>query len=195
MIGCVMPVRKRTIGSFRFHIAMCHELAWSCSGATRFGNSTSRDVLASSHKHIGQSSKRWSIRALRRQGAQPPLTALMQFVESRTRGLFSYSLGCAFRKHRAQRRPSKQFCGLPPPCPNARDGENRRHYDAVEQQHPMDRRLSTPYERPPSTDRIWPDIQDAWSLARKRTALAISSARPSRRVWIDSTSRLCPSGP
>src|SRR6056297_1716159 len=38
------------------------------------------------------------------------------------------------------------------------------------------------HERPPSTERIWPEIQDARSEARNITASAMSSGRPSRRV-------------
>jgi hypothetical protein len=52
-----------------------------------------------------------------------------------------------------------------------------------------------PYDRPPSTDNICPEIHSAWSLARNSTALAMSSARPSLRVWMPSTRRFWPSGP
>ena len=45
------------------------------------------------------------------------------------------------------------------------------------------------HERPPSTERIWPEIHSASSLAKKTTALAMSVGLPRRLVWIPATSR------
>ena len=42
--------------------------------------------------------------------------------------------------------------------------------------------IAVRYARPPSTERIWPEIQPACSEAKKIAALAISSAVPNRRV-------------
>ena len=50
-------------------------------------------------------------------------------------------------------------------------------------------------ERPPSTDRTWPVIQFACSLARNNVALAMSSGLPMRLVCKPSTSLRWPSGP
>lgn len=51
------------------------------------------------------------------------------------------------------------------------------------------------YDRPPSTLITCPEIQPAWGLARNRTAAAMSSAWPSRRRWMPSRIRRCPSSP
>jgi len=48
---------------------------------------------------------------------------------------------------------------------------------------------------PPSTNSSWPCTCAESSDARNSTALAMSSALPSRLVWVFSTSRFWPSGP
>ncbi len=77
----------------------------------------------------------------------------------------------------------------PSPRPNSRKGWCSG-WKVPRRPRPADRQ-----DRPPSTDRICPLIQEAWSLTRNSTAWAMSSGVPRRRTWMDSTSRFCPSGP